>query len=499
MAAAGGQSNEEAPASGVARFALMGVVTSGVGVVLNIVRSKLIAVYVGPVGVGIVAEVTQLLTLVGVIATVANSPALLKWISESVRAGDPARLSRGLGTSLVMAGGLGGLATLACIAAGPWLLGGDWPVDLRLAIALSGVSVTLTALAGCLNAVHVGYSDARAIGLSSVIGAALSTVALAVGVWWAGLNGQFVALAIGSLAMVAVTAVFVLRRPSVRIWPAWDADFAWQAVTIGASSLVAGYIAQGLLSAIRVLLEREGHGQLGTELNGNFQAAYAIGTTYFSAVLQGIGQYYFPRYASARDADELTAEVHAAAGFVLRVTPPLVFLAITLREPLIAVMYDSRFTLAGQMLGYMLATDILKAVSWSYAGPLPMRGQVRAFLLTESVALVVGVPMVAAAIHWLGPSAIGLGLLASTVVYLGVAAAVVSRACGVTVAPWHLATAAGLSVSAAAYAWMISLYPAVRWVGLVGILAGAWWFGAIAAAMAWITPRVQKLRAILGR
>ena len=125
----------------------MGFITSGVGVVLGIVRSKLVAVKVGPLGVGIVAEVTQLLTLVAVIATVANSPALLKWISEAARDKDHAKLERGLGTSVVLALGLGLLATLGCVVAGPWLLPNDWPVDLRVALALSGASIAFAAVA----------------------------------------------------------------------------------------------------------------------------------------------------------------------------------------------------------------------------------------------------------------------------------------------------------------------------------------------------------------
>src|SRR6185295_18235192 len=122
----------------------------------------------------------------------------------------------------------------------------------------------------------------------------------------------------------------------------------------------------------------------------NFQAAYAIAATYFTAVLAGVNQYYFTRYATARTTEELAAEVHASASFVLRYTPILAFFAITFRDVVIHVLYSSRFSLAIDMLGLMLAADILRAVSWSYGGPLPMRGRVRAFLLSETTAVIIG-------------------------------------------------------------------------------------------------------------
>jgi antigen flippase len=450
---------------GVERFAQMGLLTSGVTVALGIVRSKLVAVKLGPLGVGIAAEVTQLLALAGVVATVASSPALLKWISESVRDNDGKRLERGLGTALVLAVLLGGTATLICIAIAPGILPSDWPINRELAVAFSGASIVLYAMAACVLTVHVGASDLKAISLSSLLSGVLGTVALVVLVWFGGLEGQFVAIAVGGAFAFAVPAVLLKRRrtPPVVLRPAWDGEFARQAFTIGATSLVSGYVAQGLLSAIRFILEHEGAGTNGAVLNGNFQAAYAIGTTYFQAVLQGVGQFYFPRYAAARTAEELTTEVHGAATFVLRYTPLLAFLAISHRDVIVHLLYSDKFRLASAMLGFMFAADILKATSWSYAGPLPMRGRVRAFLVTEVSAFAFGVPLYWLAIHFIGPQAVGLGMLVNTAIYLAIAMGVTRRSCGVRVERMHIVAAVGLALLAAGYTVLLAHYEWLRW------------------------------------
>ena len=77
--------SSQRPPPGATTFALVGAVASVANVLLSVARSKLVAVKVGPAGLGMVAEVTQVLSLAGVIATVASGPALLKWLSEAVR------------------------------------------------------------------------------------------------------------------------------------------------------------------------------------------------------------------------------------------------------------------------------------------------------------------------------------------------------------------------------------------------------------------------------
>ncbi|MFO0594770.1 MAG: hypothetical protein U0228_05685 [Myxococcaceae bacterium] len=482
-----------------ARFALMGFITSGLAVVLSMVRSKLVAVEVGPVGVGIVAEVTQLLTFVGVIATVANSPALLKWISESIRDRDFARLERGVGTAIVLALGLSGVATLGCVIAGPWFLPSGWDLSLPLAIALTGASIAFATVASCITTVHVGFSDLRAITASSLLSALATTAILVALVLLWGLPGQFLAIALGAAASVVITALFLRRRTDspVRLRLAWDREFARTAFTIGTTSLISGYVAQGLLSIIRLLLEREGQGAAGAELNGNFQAAYAIATTYFAAVLQGIGQYYFPRYAAARDEAELTREVHAGADFVLRLTPALALLVIAFRELVIDVLYSGRFSLAAKMLGFMLVSDLVKGVSWSYAGPLPMRGLVRAFLLSEAIGLILGVPVYYLAIHYLGPGAVGLGMLANQTLYLAAVIIIIRSVCGVRLASRHVVRLGVSLLLASGTVVLVDAFPHARWGIAAAVLAYAYFTGAHRVILDWLGPRLRKVKAVL--
>src|SRR6266436_860322 len=84
------------------QFAAVGAATAMVTVVLSIVRNKTVALTVGPLGVGIVAEVSQLLTLAAAVVSVASGPALLKWVSQAHASADRHRIEVGLGTAVVL-------------------------------------------------------------------------------------------------------------------------------------------------------------------------------------------------------------------------------------------------------------------------------------------------------------------------------------------------------------------------------------------------------------
>jgi O-antigen/teichoic acid export membrane protein len=466
------------------RFAVVGALTSMVTVVLSIIRSKMVALTVGPLGVGIVAEVVQLLTLAAAVVSVASGPALLRWISQAHAAADSERLERGLGTGVLLASGLAVGAGIACAVLAPALLPTGWPVNVRFCVLLAALSVALNAVGACINQVHVARADLGAIGTSSLLTGILGTAAIVVLVPLFGVPGQFYSLALGSAFSVAVTWGLMARRvrPRIRLRAAWDAQFVKEAFTVGAVSIVSGYVAQALLSWVRVVLQHAGASESGAEYNGNFQAAYAIATTYISAILAGVGNFYFPRFAAAAPGRDLDEEVHACADFVLRYAPVLAFAAIAFRSEVIRVLYSDRFVLASDMLGFMLAADVLRVVSWSYAGPLPMRGAVRAFLLTEVGALAVGAPAVWMSVRWFGAMGVGIGFFGLNVVYLGIAAFVASRSCGIQIRASHMAKALGLGFGAALFNVLVSRYGWVRWAA-VPVLAVVGWRVGLGPAM----------------
>lgn len=462
---AAGEPAEASPATpGVGSFALLGALTSAASIGTSIVRSKVTARVLGPAGLGVTSEVNQLVALLTSVAAVAAGPVLIAWVSTAHRQGDRAKVRHGvasattLGLLVALVGGV--LATLLA----PWLLPArtPWLRGFTLLAALSTASATL---AGVYQGGFVATADLRAATLST-LATTLASGACVVGLTLAfGLPGLFSALALGN-ALGLLVALALARPRGLAAPPAWHAPYVRHALAIGATTLVAAVLTQLSTASMYAALARAGGAAHGAEYNGNYQAASQIGTQYFSVILSGLSSYYFPRYAAAKGPDELLREVHDAAGFVLRLAPPVVIAAIALRGPLIGLLYSHRFDLAVAILGYQLAGDLPKAVAWAYAGPLVFRGELRAFLFTEGVGTALSIAASFTLVGALGPVGAGLASTCTSALYALVTVAVLARVCNAAPRWGHALRAIGLALACLGLELATRRWPSVRWAAL---------------------------------
>lgn len=452
-----------APGTALRRAALLGALASLTTVAASVIRGKATALALGPEGVGAAATIQQVALLLATPAALVGGPALLAALGEARR--------RGASGQPVLDTAWTALAALAVVAIPVGAIATGVTVPVPAAAALGGLAVAaLIADAAArvpLSALLAREQPARYAGLSATL-AAGTALAIAAATATAGLPGQFVA-ALAAPVVIGAMAVPVWRRvlPDLGLptGPGLERSFLRDALKVGAATLIAGLATQGALSTIRWALWQHG----AAAANGQFQAAWQIGSAYLGVVLGGFGTGLFPRYAAAKRAD-LPAEVAAASSLVFSIAPPLVLGAVALREPMIAVMYTGDFGVAADVLAWQLAGDVPKALAWSYAGVLLYRGHAGAFLVTEAVGaglLALGSVLLVPA---LGPAGTGVAYLVAYALYAPFCAVVLARVEGVPVAWRDLVAALAFAGAVAAAAHVDGV--AVR-VVLLGI-AAAW-------------------------
>jgi O-antigen/teichoic acid export membrane protein len=437
-------SSTEAGAA-IRRAAGFGIVTSAVTIVTAVARSKVSAVVLGPEGVGQVAAVQQIAQLALVPLSLATGASLVSAFARE-RA-SPAGSQRIYDTTAtVLAGGGAVLGALALGLAAATL----GPSDPHL-VPVAGVAVAGAVLhqgAALPSSALRARGDLRSAAVVGIGWAVVSTIATIALIPAFGVAGSFVGSLTASLLLTVAFAGFWGRRlPDLRLWPRprVDPDHLRTTLSVGSASLVAAAATQVTLSVIRwTLLDHGGHAA-----NGQFQAAWALGATYFGTVLSGVGAGLFPRYAAAA-AEDLDREVRAGLDFVWRTAPPVILVALAARSEAMRLLYSGDFDLAARIVGWQMVGDLAKASSWLFAGVLLYRGHARAYALVE---LVGGGLLSAGAMAFVprfGPIGTGYGYVAAYLVYLGWTAWVTSRACGVSV-PWrHLGATVAFTLLAGA-------------------------------------------------
>lgn len=480
-------------AQDLGKAAMLGLLASAATIALGIARSKVTATVLGPEGLGKSSYVLQLFQLVAAPTAMLTGPVLVTALTRAIRDGDREGGERAFDTALTLLLTAGALLVLAAGLAGLGALPAAWSHEAVALLPFAGLHVfgnTLVQLP--TRALQAAKQFARST-VASVTTAVAGTGFIIVGTLAGGLLGQFVGLALAPFAGLLVgwwvgrSRVHVLgRAPRPRV----DRGYLREVFSMGLASLVAGLALQGSLSAIRWWLERQG----GPALNGQFQASWAVGNQYFTAVLGSLSGYVFPRYASAETREALAREVEAASDFVMRTAPPMILAVIALREPILHLLYSTRFHAAAELLGYQMAGDVARALGWAHAGALLYRGRVRAYFVTEVVGAG-GLALLVISGHYAGGvRGLGVGYAINEVGYALVTALMLRLDSGVALRPSRFLAMAGITVALVAVAATSHLSVWVR-VGALAVAAwGIWRSGLPRRALDKVAKKLRQLR-----
>jgi PST family polysaccharide transporter len=393
--------------------------SSLLNVVISLARMKIVALLLGPVGVGVVGLFHNVLQVSGTISGMGVGASGLRQIAAARSIGDDDAVR------LVRAALFWVALVLGAIGAAVFVLFRE-PIaaivitDPRWAgmLAWLALGIILTVIYGNQIAVLNGLrriGDIARIQVASAFLASVLGVSILL-VWGeSGLMG-YVLSASGASFLVAL--YFIRRVPIVE-----GREPTWREILASARGLFAlgipymwsGLITLGGFLFVRILVQHH----LGTTSLGQFQAAWAIGMMYISFILAAMGTDYYPRlsgcigdHAAARQLVNEQVEV------ALLLATPLVIGVLALAPWLVPLLYSDAFQPSAAVLQWQLLGDILKVVSWPLSMVTLAAGAGRTYAMSESTGIVVLVAGVYLGIVFFGLIGTGVAYLVTYAVYL---------------------------------------------------------------------------------
>lgn len=409
--------------------------------VFGLIRSKAIALTLGPAGIGLFGVLYTLLmsgsTVVGLNLGTSGVRAL-----AAAPVGSPERIRA-----------RAGLWSLTWLCA---LLG-----SVAFIFALKFIYVPLAQ-------VTLSWFDAiiLAIGVAAlVIGAALLAVlqaegrvaAVAAVRLWSGLAGALIGVAATLIwhtagIYVAIVAIGLaipaaalpyyrqLRLPALSALSLREHRDQWGtllsiglAITIGLFASGAGQL------AIRSVLVAQGS----LAVAGEFQAAMAISTANMAIVLAALAVDYFPRLAGAAESpDQMSAILADQLKVTITLAAPLLIVLAGFTDLAVFVLFSSKFQLAAGLLRWLVLGDMMKIVCWCIGYVVLARRAGIYFLMGEFALQICSVGGTWLLYGRFGLPAAGMSLIAGYFMTLAIYAAFAWRA-GVRMdgVAWRLAVA----------------------------------------------------------
>jgi antigen flippase len=325
----------------------------GINYAIGMVRTKLVALLLGPSGVGLVGLYVSATELVGTIAGLGIDSSGVREVAEAHGSGDAARVARTVKTLRRVCWVTGVFAWLLTAAlAYPlsvWTFGSG---ERTWAVAVLGVTLFLAAISGGQRCVLQGTRRIGDLARLGILGAFASTV-LAVALYaWLGEKGIVPVLITTAVVNLAFSWWFVQRIKTVQITQSWAETLGTskRLINLGLAFMYGAVLAAILGLTIRGFIVRE----FGLEANGIYQAAWGISGMFAGFILNAMGTDFYPRLtALAHDNVQVNRLVNEQIEIGLLLALPGILGTLAFAPWLMHAFYSAKFLPGADLLPWL--------------------------------------------------------------------------------------------------------------------------------------------------
>lgn len=436
----------------------------GITILCSIVRTKLVAVWLGEAGVGLFAVLNNALEMLNTGTNLGIRQSSVRDIAQA-RAGhsghDAPATAAAVRTWSVWLGTGGALLTIALSPLLSIFSFGD--TSWTWAFVALATAVLLMALTGGRQAVLQGTGQLKRLATVTVAGA-IGGLTVSIPLFYFLRLDSVVPSIIAYAASVAAAAWLWRDRtlPDVTL----AAKRAWQ---VGRRFVVMGaYMTMGVFitTVAGYALISWLNGAAGIEATGVYQSAYTIINKYTGIVLAALGMEYYPRLAGVSDSRMRTRVfVSQEVNVAMTVIVPVVMLLVVLRTLAIDLLYTSQFHDALPVILWAAPGIVARTVSWCLAFVMLARSDGRIYLVTETVSAALSVALAITGYRLAGLPGLGMAYSAWYIAYAVIVGIVYHWRYRLAVSngAWA-ATVAGFAMVAAVIASEMASLTALSWL-----------------------------------
>lgn len=382
---------------------------------IGIVRTKAMAVLLGPAGFGLFGLYGSISDLSQNIAGMGVNSSGVRQIAEAMGTSDSQRIAKTasvLRRTSVVLGVLGALLLTIFSRQVSQLTFGT--KDRGLAVALLSFAVLLTLISNGQGALIQGMRRIGDLAKMNVLGAFFGLCTAVPLVYLFRENGV-----VPSLVAVAATTLLTSW------WYSRKIDIDVPALTLrevrnetaallklGSAFMASGMMTLGVAYAVRIIVLR----QVGYAATGLYQSAWTLGGLYVSFILQAMGADFYPRLtASANDHEECNRLVNEQTLVGLLLAGPGVLATLSFAPLIIAVFYSAKFGAAVAVLRWICLGVMLQVITWPMGFIVVAKGRQNLFFLSELAWTIVAVTLAWTCVNRFGLNGAGIAFFGSYV------------------------------------------------------------------------------------
>lgn len=351
---------------------------------IGIVRTKAVAVLLGPAGVGLMGLFNAICDLAVAVAGMGAGSSGVRQIAEAVGSGDEHRIARTIKVVRRTVPVLGVLGATALVILARPVSVLSFGTDAHAgAIALLGGAVLCRLITDGQSGLLQGLRRISDLARTGVLGSAVGAVATVTMVYAFGEDGIALSLVGGAAAGLAISWIYArrVRLAPVKIGAAETRREIAALLRLGFAFMLSGLLMIGASYAIRMMVAR----RLGIEAAGLYQAAWTLGAMYVTLILSAMNKDYYPRLTGvAHDRSASNRIVNEQAEVAMLLAAPGILATLTFAPLVLAAFYAGPFAAAAGILRWICLATALQVVLVPVGYILLARNAQKFFIATEA-------------------------------------------------------------------------------------------------------------------
>ncbi|NMB52972.1 MAG: oligosaccharide flippase family protein, partial [Bacteroidales bacterium] len=332
-------------------------------IIIQVIRSKAIAVLLGPAGMGIAGLLNSTVGLISGITNFGLGTSAVKDISAAHATGNNdmiARVITVLRRLVWITGLLGSLVTLILSKLLSKITFGNY--DYTLAFIWIAITLLFNQLTTGQLALLQGMRKLRHLARANVTGSALGLIfTLPLYYFW-GIDGIVPGIIVASIISL-MSSWFYSRKVeiiNVKVTRKETCLLGKNMMTMGFFISLSGLASLGASYLVRIFIRSFGS----IDQVGLYNAGFTIITTYVGLVLTAMGTDYFPRLSAIAHSNSLCKQtINQQAEIVLLILAPIILVFLVFIRWVVILLYSTKFVAVNDMITWAALGMFFKAIS----------------------------------------------------------------------------------------------------------------------------------------
>ncbi|MCA6069103.1 oligosaccharide flippase family protein [Chryseobacterium sp. RG1] len=356
-------------------------------ILIGLIRNKLIAVLLGPTGVGINAILQNTVDLVRQATGFGINFSGVKEIAAASSTEDEIKISRTI-TILrrwsLYTGILGMfVAIILCLPLSYYAFDNK---NYAVSIAIISVTLLTTSVSSGQIALLQGLRKMSIMAKVSVYGAGLSLLFCLPLYWWLGLKGIVPGIVVSGIMSLIVSYTFAskikVQKPNITFKETVTEGLGM--AKLGFLIILTSLMVTATMYAVRSFIAQK----MNLDAVGYFVAVWSISNTYVNIILNAMLSDFFPRLSEAetfKDYKKSNSIINEQLELSLIIAGPLFVLLIGAANLIIRILFTSDFLIAVSVLQWQLFAGFFAIISWCLGVMFLSKNKGGYSMLTEGI------------------------------------------------------------------------------------------------------------------